>query len=320
LNVTATSPTVSSFLTVYPSDGARPLASNLNFSPGQTIPNMVVVRVGADGKVGLFNNAGTVDVIFDVVGWYGATGDSYNALSPQRILDTRNGTGDAGGAFGQGSQRSEQVLNVGGVPASGVTAVVLNVTVTEPSAGSFLTVFPSGTSKPLASNLNFTPGLTIPNLVVARVGNDGKVAVFNNAGSVQVIFDVVGWYGTSGQSYAPIPPARILDTRNATGDPLGAFGPGTQRSEKVAGLGGVPTTGVSAVVLNVTVTEPTAASYLTLFPSGTSKPLASNLNYTQDQTIPNLVVVRVGSDGKVAVFNNAGNVHVIFDVVGWFTG
>jgi len=320
LNVTATGPTVSSFLTVYPSDGARPLASNLNFDPGQTIPNMVVVRVGADGKVGLFNNAGTVDVIFDVVGWYGSTGDSYNALPPQRILDTRTGAGDTGGAFQTGEQRSEQVLNVGGVPASGVTAVILNVTVTEPTGASYLTVFPSGTGAPNASNLNFTPGLTIPNLVVARVGNDGKVAVFNNAGNVHVIFDVVGWYGSSGQSYAPIPPSRVLDTRNATGDPSGAFGGGTQRNEQIAGVGGVPSTGVSAVVLNVTVTGPTAASYLTLFPSGGSPPNASNLNFTAGQTIPNLVVVRVGPDGKVGVFNNAGNVHVIFDVVGWFTG
>ena len=85
---------------------------------------------------------------------------------------------------------------MGGVPASGVSAVVLNVTVTNPTAGSYLTAYPSGGSVPTASNLNFAPGESVPNLVVAKVGNNGKVSVYNAAGTTDVIFDVTGWYST----------------------------------------------------------------------------------------------------------------------------
>lgn len=79
-----------------------------------------------------------------------------------------------------------------GVPP---TAVVLNVTVTNPTAGSYLTVWPDGTSRPLASDLNYVPQLTVPNLVVVELGPNGAVDLYNAAGSVDVIVDVVGWYG-----------------------------------------------------------------------------------------------------------------------------
>jgi hypothetical protein len=72
--------------------------------------------------------------------------------------------------------------------------VLLNVTVTSPTAGSFVTVYPSGQSQPATSDLNVTPGVTVTNLVVAAVGADGKVVVYNYAGSAQLIVDVEGWY------------------------------------------------------------------------------------------------------------------------------
>ena len=74
----------------------------------------------------------------------------------------------------------------------------------------------------------------------------------------------------------------------------------------------------TAVVLNVTVTGPTAPSYLTVWPDQTSQPLASDLNFVGGQTIPNLVVVKVGANGKVNFYNAGGSTHVIADVVGWF--
>jgi len=71
LNVTVTNPTAPSFLTVWPSDAAsQPTASDLNYVAGQTSPNLVVVRLGADGSISLYNAAGSTDVIIDVVGYY----------------------------------------------------------------------------------------------------------------------------------------------------------------------------------------------------------------------------------------------------------
>jgi hypothetical protein len=88
-----------------------------------------------------------------------------------------------------------QVDGRGGVPASGVSAVVLNVTVTQPTAGGYLTVWGDQTAQPTASNLNFSAGQTVPNLVVAPVGADGRVAFFNgSAGTVHLIADVAGYY------------------------------------------------------------------------------------------------------------------------------
>ena len=89
---------------------------------------------------------------------------------------------------------------------------------------------------------------------------------------------------------------------------------------QVTGRGGVPATGVSAVALNVTVTNPTAASYLTAWPAVKARPLASNLNYLPAQTVPNMVVVKVGDGGKIDLYNQFGTVDVVVDVAGWFGG
>ena len=114
-------------------------------------------------------------------------------LTPVRILDTRTGIG-ASGLVRAGKPYSLSVLGQGGVPASGVAAVVLNVTVTQPAAASYLTVYPNGTSRPATSNLNFNPGQTVANLVIAPVGADGKIDFYNADGSTQIVADVSGWF------------------------------------------------------------------------------------------------------------------------------
>jgi uncharacterized protein YkwD len=317
LNVTVTAPTATSFLTVFPAGAALPLAANLNFLPGQTIANLVTAKVGANGQVSLYNLAGYVHVIADVAGWYDTgtdpTGAGFHPLTPARILDTRT----AGAPLGAGATMNVQVTGRGGVPTTGVTAAVINVTVTDTTGSSFLTVFPSGQALPLAANINWSPGQTVPNLVTAKLGASGQLSVYNLAGNASVIADVAGWYDTgtdpTGAGFHALTPSRILDTRSAA--PLGAA---TTMNLQVAGQGGIPSTGVTAVVLNVTVTAPTATSFLTVFPAGSPLPLAANLNYAPAQTVPNLVIAKVGANGQVSIYNLAGSVHVIADVAGWY--
>jgi outer membrane protein assembly factor BamB len=314
LNVTVTEATATSFLTAWPTGVARPLASNLNYVAGQTVPNLVTVKVGEGGKVSLYNHAGTAHVIADVTGWYGADGSRYTPVTPSRILDTRAALGAPAGPVGPASVLALQVTGRGGVPATGVSAVVLNVTVTEPTATSFLTAWPAGVARPLTSNLNQVPGQTVPNLVIVKVGEGGKVDLYNHAGTAHLIADVAGWFGDGAEStFTALPPARILDTRTAT-----KMGPASVLELQVTGRAGVPAAGVSAVVLNLTVTEPTAGSFLTAWPTGVARPLASNLNYVVGLTVPNLVVVKVGEGGKVSLYNHAGWGHVIADVAGWY--
>ncbi|HJV09310.1 MAG TPA: peptidoglycan recognition protein, partial [Acidimicrobiales bacterium] len=247
-----------SWLAVWPKGTPRPNASNLNFSAGVSIANLVVAKVGADGSVSMLNDVGSVDVVADVQGWYSETaagGSAFTPLNPARVLDTR-----AGAAVGPQGTLQLQVAGVGGVPATGVSAVVLNMTVDRASGPeSFLTVWPSGGARPTASNLNFSSGPASTNLVVAQVGPDGRVSIYNNLGTTDVIADVAGWFGVpAGSRYVGISPSRILDTRDGTGraGAVGRIGAGATVDLPVAGVGGVPAAGVTSVVLNVTVNDP----------------------------------------------------------------
>ena len=123
------------------------------------------------------------------------SGSLLTPVSPVRVMDTRNGTGGVSGPVAANASVSLQVAGVHGVPASGVTAVVVNVTVTGPTANGFLTAYPDGASLPNASNVIFAAGQTIPNLVLVAVGPDGKVDFHNSsAGTVQVIADLAGYF------------------------------------------------------------------------------------------------------------------------------
>jgi len=252
----------------------------------------------------------------------------FNAVTPLRVADSRP-TSQVG-AFATpwvgGTIRDVAVGGVGTIPPDAV-AVVLNVTVTDTTGSSFLTLWPAGQAKPTASSLNWTPGRTIPNAVTVKLGtgvlNAGKVSVFNLAGNVNVIIDVAGFYkAVVGDGFTSQAPTRLVDSR--PGSQVGAFATpwtsGTSRDVPVAAAG-VPV-GADAVVLNVTVTDTTDSSFLTLWPTGEGKPTASNLNWTAGLTIPNAVTVKLGvgglNAGKVSVFNLSGNVNVIIDVAGYY--
>ncbi|MFJ3926609.1 hypothetical protein [Streptomyces sp. NPDC090022] len=320
LNVTATDPTTASHVSVYPNGTPRSTASNLNFTAGQTIPNLVVVPV-VNGKVSFYNNAGAVDLIADVAGYYttDGTGSTYKPITPTRLMDTREGLGASKAKVAGGTNVTLQVTGKAGIPATGVTAVVLNVTATEPTTASHVSVYPDGTARTTASNLNFTAGQTIPNLVIVPVVN-GKVSFYNNAGAVDLIADVAGYYTTdgTGSGYKPVAPTRLMDTREGLGAPKAKVAGGTSVALQVTGTAGIPASGVTAVVLNVTATDPTTASHVSVYPNGTPRTTASNLNFTAGQTIPNLVIVPV-VNGKVSFYNNAGAVDLIADIAGYYT-
>jgi hypothetical protein len=360
LNATVTDTTgaASSFLTLYPGDVTdqnRPNASNLNWTQGKTIANLVEVRLSPSGTIKLFNALGQVDVVLDVAGYVlpeasPPTPDGfYNPVVPARLLDTRgvNGTpvGARIGPVGQRQQIDVPITGQGPIPASGVAAVVLNVTVTNATApGSFVSVFPSTgtpvTSVPNFSNVNFVAGQTIPNRVVVKVGTAGKVSFYNAAGSVDVIADVAGWFtdstaGGTGAGFNPLAPVRIMDSRGINGQQVGPqIGPVGQTPVKLTiagvkdGNGNTLVPGMNsatppqAVVVNVTVTDTVTdagGSFLTLWPDGVQQPGISDLNFRAGLTIPNLVVVKVGSDGKIAIANARGTADVVVDIVGWYS-
>jgi hypothetical protein len=273
----------------------------------------------------MYTESGKTDVIADVVGyWKTGSGSVLTSQSPVRIVDSRNGIGGPQAPIAQGTTRNVVVAGQGGVPGN-ATAVVLNVTATQGTTGGYFTVFPGGTTQPTTSNLNFAANQNIPNLVIMGLGADGSVDIFNAIGSTDVLVDVLGYFVPTGTgSITAFTPARQLDTRLAIGigttSPVGQNGvvtlDVTDRADNPLGSQ-VPLT-AKTVVLNVTVAAPQGAGYLAVGPTAPAPDTFSNLNFAAGQTIPNLVVARVGTDGNVRILNVSAGAHILADVVAWF--
>jgi hypothetical protein len=256
-----------------------------------------------------------------------AASSGFEALpAPQRLLDTRSGQPTADGQFagsgrrGAGSTLELTVAGRAGLPP-GVATVVLNVTVTEPTDRGFVTVYPcrSGQDRPTASNLNYGAGQTVPNAVIVRVGEGGRVCLYTLR-AAHLIVDASGHFPTDAFRALPAP-RRLLDTRagQPTADNLfaggGIRGEGTTLELAVAGRAGVAPD-ASSVALNVTVDAPLGQGFVTVYPCGTpTRPTASNLNFRPGQTVANLVITKVGADGKVCIYTHRST-HVVVDASG----
>lgn len=325
LNVTVAQPEGRGYVTIFPCDQTAPTASALNFAPSQAVANATIATIAGDGTV-CFYSPVTTHLIVDAAGWF-PPGSYLPLPNPQRVFDSRPGQpvvpGGIGG-IGRRPARSVTVVPIAGragVPRD-ASAVALNITTANPDAGGYLTAYPCDASQPLASNLNYAAGATVPGLVITRLDRDGQVCVFTYAGA-DLIVDVSGTLPAA--TFTPLPtPRRALDTRPGERTADRQFqGEGTQAAGAtlqipVAGRVGVPPE-ASAVVLNVTAINPAAGGYVTVHPRGTARPNASNLNYSPQTVIANSVVARVGAGGEVCVFNYAAQ-HLVVDVAGWLTG
>lgn len=332
MNTTATAPTNSGYLALYPS-GAPNSTSNLNFGSGDTVANLTTIQVGAGGAVTILDGQpnGTVHVIIDLEGYYAPPGTTtagqYVSLAPTRIVDTRNGSGctSAGDTLGPNGTLIVQVMgsmsctgSPTGVPNVGVSAVVFNLTATNTSAGTYLAAFePTPAGHPLASNVNIRPDETRSNRVIVSAGV-GQVAIFNAAGTADVIIDVTGYYtdklvsGAVGSLFTPIAPRRFEDTRT-DGNTLGSMGTLTV---PVAGTQGIPANAV-AVVENTTEVNATQTGFFTMYPGG-PLPATSDLVFSRGAINPNLVQAALSGTGSETIFNCCGSADAVIDVFGYF--
>jgi hypothetical protein len=346
LNVTVTNALGSGFITVYNDGVAVPITSNVNYVPGQTVPNLVIVPVSADGVVDLYNGgdaAGSVDLIADVSGYFTASvANGYTSVTPVRLLDTRYGTGAPVGQVPAQGVLPLQIAGADGgqLPASGITAVALNLTATGAKGAGFITAYPAGGTAPNASNVNYTKGQTIANSVIVPVSAGGVVDLLNGgdaAGSVDLVADVVGYYSAgAGSAYAPVYPNRILDTRYP--DVYGA-GPVANGGELADDTGitapdseaGFPD--ITGFIYNATVTDTKGDGFLTVYPDAgnnavndlpTAPPNTSALNWVKGETVPNLVQATPGAtDGYIDFYNgggSGGDTDLILDEFGFYEG
>lgn len=322
LNLTATGQTEQTFVTAYPGDQPRPLASNLNPRPGiDAVPAMATTPLAPDRTVNLYNNSGSVHLVADVVGYYDAPGAAggalYTPLDPTRVLDTRDTGGVKTTPFGAGETLT---LPIAGLPAD-ASAVVVNVTSAATTAPGFVTLWPAGAPRPPTSSLNPQPGLTRANLTVARLGSGQAINVFNNSASTALVVDLVGYYTAEGAmqggaEYFPSTPVRLYDTRDATGGVRGPVGNGANLGLAFAGRGVIPSAGVSAVDANVTVTDPAAGGHTTVWPSG-ERPTASNLNYLPQEVVANRDTIALAGGGA-QIWSIAPSIQYVVDAAGWF--
>ena len=254
-------------------------------------------------------------------------------VAPVRILDTRIGLGAPQARPASGASVPLMVTGRGGVPAANVTAVTLNLTVTNTRQAGYVQALPSDSGVPGgSSSLNVDrAGQTATNLITVPVGADGAVTVYDVAGG-DLIADVTGYFTAAPSStdgrYVGLSPTRVVDSRSGLGMPTVAGGgayprpaAGAVMTVALAGKAGVPATGVSAVAMTVTATDSSAAGFLQVVPTGGATPLGatSNVNVTgAGQTVANLVVSRVGPDGSVQIYTSSGT-HVLVDVIGYVT-
>jgi IPT/TIG domain len=355
LNVTAVNGTASSLLSLYPTGTAQPSTSSLNFRAGAVTPNLVTVSLGG-GAVSIVNALGTVNVLADVEGYFAppvtaTTAGEFHPITPLRVCDTRSKSPtpqcSAHGALLGGAPMVVTVTG-GTIPNNGTAAsVVLNLTAVAGTATTYLSVFPTTTSgtclynggnPPPISTLNIVAGAVQANRVMVALGNGpagahSAICVYAALGSINVVLDANGWFGYSsapaGYQYQPIAPSRICDTRTGSGGcSAGALGT-SPRLIRVVGLGGVPGLGgsnpvVQGVIANLTGIAPTQGTYMVAYPANLTKaPLASDINLSPGQVLPNMVVVQLdtaagANDGFMDLFNAAGSANAAIDIEGWF--
>jgi CubicO group peptidase (beta-lactamase class C family) len=320
-NLTIVASSDPGYLTAWPTGTASPTVSNVNTTAaGQTVANLAVVTLSADGRLSLLDSS-PADVLVDVVGYFSAEPGPVRAgrlttLAPTRILDTRTALG-APGPRPAGSDVAVPIAGAGGVPLTGASAVVLSLTATETGGPGFVSVRPSGDPLTSTSNLNI-PGAdaTVANLVTVPLGPDGRVVVHTLA-PTQVVADVVGWFtdasapSSSAGLYVALDPARALDTRSGAG-PL-------ERGYRRDLTFDLPTP-AAAVVVNLTITGTDRPLYLTAYPALTPRPGTSNVNAdAAGATRAALAVVPLGLGNRMST-SAIGTTHLAVDLAGWFTG
>ncbi len=316
LNVTAVPPAPLGYLTVWPAGQPQPIASTLN-SDGRVKANAAIVPAGTSGAVSFFAS-NTTDVVIDINGYFIAssnTGLLYNTLTPCRIADTRNPNGPLGGPYLAGGIGRTFPIRSSACGIPGVaTAYSLNMTVVPHGSLGYLTTWPTGQTRPVASTLNAQTGTTTSNAALVLAGTSGSVDVFASNDSDFVI-DIDGYFvpqASGGYSLYSLPPCRAFDDRLPAGSPPFS---GTMTVAISASGCGAPAN-AKAFVLNATVVPQGGLGYLTMWASGAAQPAVSTLNASDGVVAGNLALVP-NTTGSVNAFAS-NSTYLILDIFGYF--
>ena len=322
---------LSTSITASPAGAPLPAGSNLSVGPGDSMVTLVEVGIGSGGAVSVFNAAGSVDVAVDVVGWIASapepgTAGLFEPVSAARLLSTADGIGQAGpGQIGAGATLPVVVLGRGGVPATGVSALVVNITAVTPAAATELTAFADGSTRPAHASVIATAGRTTSNRAVVPVGPSGAISLFNSSAAVDLTVDVNGYYTDgsdphqAGARFAAVTPLRLVDTLG--GPPVTA---GSPTNVRVAGRAGIPASDnqvpPTGAIVGVVVSQPSVAGALTVQPGGFDAAATPDVNFVAGGTASTVSVVGLGPAGDLSLSISAGTASVVVVVFGYFIG
>jgi uncharacterized repeat protein (TIGR03803 family) len=314
-----------SYLTVWPAGQPQPLVSTLNSLDGRIKANAAIIPAGiAFGYISIYAT-NTTNVIVDVNGYFAPVSGStlaFYPLPPCRVADTRYSSYPQGLGppfLTGGQERAFPILNATttcNIPASGVAAYSLNFSVVPHGSLFYMTVWPTGETRPVVSTLNDIPGQIIANAAIVTAGASGDVSVYPT-NDTDLIIDINGYFAAAGQgglSLYGVSPCRVIDTRKVGGgQPFsGTLSPPVN---VVGSPCGVPSL-AQAYVFNATVVPAGALGYLTLWPDGTIQPLVSTLNALDGSISSNMAIVPT-NNGEVDAFAS-GLTQLILDISSYF--
>jgi hypothetical protein len=316
LNVTVVPHGDLGYLTVWPTGQSQPLVSTLNSLDGRVKANAAIVTGGATS---VFATNDT-DVVLDINGYFVSNTDAaalaFYPMTPCRLVDTRPGAPSTiiTGTLAAGSDTTLPILSSScPVPAT-AQAYSLNFTLVPPAAVDYLTVYPTGESRPIVSTLNDPTGTVEANAAIAPAGTGGSIDVFVTQ-TTDLVVDINGYFApvaAGALSLYTLPTCRVLDTRTPTGAP--PFEGAINVNVIGAGCGG--TSAAQAYVFNATVVPDGFLGYLTLWPEGSAQPLASTLNAYDGDITSNMAIVPT-SNTEISAFATS-NTYLILDISGYF--
>jgi hypothetical protein len=325
MNVTVVPGPKLGYLTIWPAGEPQPVVSTLNSVDGRVKADAAIVPAGTGGAVSIYVTD-TTNVIVDVNGYFAPVSGStlaFYPLAPCRVADTRKSNFPPGlgpPSLSAGVERQFPILNATttcNIPASGVAAYSLNFTVVPSGTLGYLTVWPTGQSRPTVSTLNDVLGRVIANaaIVVAGTGSEVSAYATNNT---DLVIDIDGYFapaGTGGLSLYPAAPCRVIDTRHVgSGQPFtGTLSPPVDVVHSQCGVTSV----AQAYVFNATVIPVQSLGYLTLWPDGENQPVVSTLNAADGSVTNNMAIVPAGTAGKVDAFAN-GLTQLLLDISSYF--
>jgi len=299
LNVTAVGATAGGYLSAFPCNGSVPATSSLNYQPDRdATPNQVTVAVST-GQVCILSQQ-AVDIVVDLAGWWVPSGGAEFVAAQSRVWDTRvQGGGQAGSLL---------TLDLAALSAAlpDVTGVSVNLTATDSRGAGFLTAYDCDTSQPIASNVNYEPGITTANhATVALRSASRRLCIFTKV-ATGIVVDLTGWWVPSGTSTLRTlaVPERRLDTREP-GASTGRLSPGVAVQIH-------PPLGRTLFV-NVTADAAAGPGFIAVFPCGAGWQGTSTVNFRAAVPVANAALVDASS-GVCALSNQS--VDTIFDVFG----